>query len=79
MSFTACSCLAVWEVDGHTMRMRFWHRPLRAMLAAFTSSGFVVDEIVEPEPLAEMALSAPEVYQRLGRNAQFLVFSLTAC
>jgi SAM-dependent methyltransferase len=60
------------------MRMRFWHRPLRAMLAAFTSSGFVVDEIVEPEPLPEMAEAAPDTYQRLSRDAQFLVFSLIA-
>jgi SAM-dependent methyltransferase len=67
-----------WEVDGHTMRMRFWHRPLRAMLAAFTSSGFVVDRIVEPEPLPEMAEVAPDTYQRLSRDAQFLVFSLIA-
>jgi ubiquinone/menaquinone biosynthesis C-methylase UbiE len=67
-----------WQIDGHTMRMRFWHRPLRAMLAAFTSSGFAVDEIVEPDPRPEMADTAPDAYQRLSRNARYLFFSLTA-
>jgi SAM-dependent methyltransferase len=67
-----------WTIDGHTMRMRFWHRPLRAMLAAFTSSGFAVDEIVEPDPLPETADLAPDAYRLLTRSAQFLFFSLTA-
>jgi SAM-dependent methyltransferase len=67
-----------WQFDGRTMTMRFWHRPLRAMLAAFTSSGFTVDEIVEPDPRPEMAETAPDAYERLSRNAHFLFFSLTA-
>jgi hypothetical protein len=48
------------------------------MLAAFTSSGFAVDEIVEPDPRPEMAEVAPDVHERLSRDAQFLFFSLTA-
>ena len=67
-----------WQVDGGTMSMRFWHRPLRAMLAAFTSSGFSVDEIVEPDPRPEMAEAAPDAYERLCRKAHFLFFSLIA-
>lgn len=67
-----------WAEDGRTMRMRFWHRPLRAMLAAFTGSGFTVDDIVEPDPRPEMADEAPDAYRHLTRKAQFLFFSLTA-
>lgn len=67
-----------WPMDGRTMRMRFWHRPLRAMWAAFTSSGFAVDEIAEPDPRPELAEVAPDTYERLTRDAQFLFFSLTA-
>ena len=67
-----------WAVGDQTMRMRFWHRPLRAMLAAFTSSGFAVGDIVEPDPRPEMAEVAPDVYRQLSRDAQFLFFSLTA-
>lgn len=67
-----------WVQDGRTMTMRFWHRPLRAMLAAFAASGFAVDDIVEPDPQPELADAAPDVYRHLTRNAQFLFFSLTA-
>ena len=67
-----------WVRDGRTVTMRFWHRPLRAMLAAFADSGFAVDDIVEPDPLPAMAEVAPEAYRHLTRNAQFLFFSLRA-
>jgi SAM-dependent methyltransferase len=67
-----------WARDGRTMSMRFWHRPLRAMLAAFKATGFAVDDIVEPEPEPEMADDAPGAYHHLTRNAQFIFFSLTA-
>jgi SAM-dependent methyltransferase len=67
-----------WVQDGRTMSMRFWHRPLRAMLAAFTTAGFGVDEIVEPDPQPELADVAPDTYRHLTRNAQFLFFALTA-
>lgn len=67
-----------WVRGGRTMRMRFWHRPLRAMLAAFAASGFRVDDIQEPEPRPELADNAPDSYRRLTRDAQLLFFSLTA-
>jgi ubiquinone/menaquinone biosynthesis C-methylase UbiE len=67
-----------WIRDGKTMSMRFWHRPLRAMLSAFDTSGFTVEAITEPEPLPEMAVSAPDFYEHLSHKAQFLFFSLAA-
>jgi SAM-dependent methyltransferase len=67
-----------WVRGGRTMSMRFWHRPLRAMLTAFAASGFRVEDISEPDPLPEMANKAPGSYRRLTRNAQLLFFSLTA-
>jgi SAM-dependent methyltransferase len=67
-----------WQRDGQTMHMRFWHRPLRAMLSAFSVSGFAVNDIAEPDPQPEMASEAPDSYRHLTRSAQFLFFSLTA-
>lgn len=60
------------------MHMRFWHRPLRAMLSAFTASGFAVGHIAEPDPLPEMAGLYPDSYRHLSRNAQFVFSSPTA-
>lgn len=67
-----------WERDGQMMRMRFWHRPLRAMLSAFSAWGFAVDEIAEPDRCPEMASDSSDSYRHLTRNAQFLFFSMTA-
>jgi len=67
-----------WEREGRIMRVRFWHRPLGAMLAAFRDCGFALDDIAEPLPLPEMALSARDTYQELSRSPQFVIFSLTA-
>jgi SAM-dependent methyltransferase len=67
-----------WAREGRMMRMRFWHRPLRAMMAAFKAAGFAVDEIDEPDPLPELADQDPDDYRKLTRQAQFLFFALTA-
>jgi SAM-dependent methyltransferase len=66
-----------WVRGERTMRMRFWHRPLRAMFAAFDAAGFTVDTVDEPDPQPEMAESAPEAYRKLSVNSQFLFFALT--
>lgn len=67
-----------WVREGRTMTMRFWHRPLRAMFAAFAAAGFAVDTVAEPDPQPELAGEAPDSYRHLTRNAQFLFFALTA-
>jgi hypothetical protein len=61
------------------MRMRFWHRPLRAMLASFAARGFGLDEIREPEPSPAMGEVAPKAYRQLRRSTRFIFFGLTAC
>lgn len=65
-----------WQRGGRTMTMRFWHRPLRAMLAAIREAGFRVEEIAEPDPAPELATADPRAYTHLSRSAQFLFFSL---
>jgi SAM-dependent methyltransferase len=65
----------VWERDGRAMPMRFWHRPLRAMLAALRAAGFRVEEIAEPDPAPDLAATDPDAYAQLSRSAQFLFFS----
>jgi SAM-dependent methyltransferase len=67
-----------WPRGGRTMRMRFWHRPLRAMFAAFEQTGFAVSRFVEPDPDPAMAESSPRDFANLSRRAQFLLFELSS-
>jgi ubiquinone/menaquinone biosynthesis C-methylase UbiE len=65
-----------WERDGKRMSMRFWHRPLHAMVDAFTESRFLVEKIAEPRPLDSAAELSEAEFQRLNRQPHFLFFSL---
>lgn len=39
-----------WTMGGRTALMGIWHRPLHAMIEAFTGAGFRITVISEPEP-----------------------------
>ena len=39
-----------WTFGGQSVPMRFWHRPLPAMISAFTKAGFRIAAIDEPLP-----------------------------
>jgi SAM-dependent methyltransferase len=38
-----------WTLGGETARLRFWNRPLHAMTDAFTTAGFRITTISEPD------------------------------
>lgn len=58
-----------WEVTA-------WRMPLTQMTAEFTSAGFVVTDLVEPAPDAEMASSHPDTFDKLSREPAFIIFRL---
>ena len=47
-----------YTMDGQTVWLTFWHRPLHAMTDAFTAAGFRITAISEPPPAAD---TPPEV------------------
>lgn len=57
--------------------VRYWRRSLTAMCAEFREAGFLVDELVEPRPVAEMAERDPDTYALLEATPAFIVFRLT--
>ena len=60
-----------WTMRGQTARMSFWHRPLHAMTDAFTTAGFRITVISEPEP----APGARELFpDQLAAKPRFLCF-----
>jgi len=56
--------------------VRYWRLPLTATCAEFTKAGFLIEQLVEPRPVPEMAERFPEHYQKLNREPGFINFRL---
>lgn len=65
-------------MGGQTALMSFWHRPLHAMIAAFTAAGFRITVISEPEPDPAACELFPEAIAAKPRFLCFLFFVLQA-
>ena len=57
-------------------RVRYWRQPLTATCDEFADSGFVIERLVEPRPLPEMAERLPDDYAKLVREPGFVAFRL---
>lgn len=55
------------------VRVRFFHRPLHAILTPLLNAGFRIEAISEPEPDAELAARDPDA-DRLLRTKPFFLF-----
>lgn len=53
-----------------------WRMPLTAMTEQFRDAGFLIERIVEPRPLPEMAKSHPDVFNKLEHCPAFILFRL---
>jgi ubiquinone/menaquinone biosynthesis C-methylase UbiE len=68
-----------YVLDGQTVWLTFWHRPLHAMSDAFTAAGFRIATVSEPPPAADTPpeLLPPDLPE--GRSFMcFLFFVLEA-
>ncbi|MFC0542147.1 class I SAM-dependent methyltransferase [Kutzneria chonburiensis] len=62
-----------WTMGGHTVPLRFWDRPLHAMTDAFTSAGFHIRRVVEPDPVPEARDRFPDEFRNIAGRS-FLAF-----
>ncbi|MFD4880238.1 class I SAM-dependent methyltransferase [Streptomyces sp. NPDC058420] len=67
-----------WTMGGQTALMSMWHRPLHAMIEAFTGAGFRITVISEPEPDPAARELFPEAIAAKRRFLCFLFFVLQA-
>jgi SAM-dependent methyltransferase len=67
-----------WRRGGHTVEMRFWHRPLHAMVRALQDAGFAVERIDEPPPDAAVRDLDPAAWQSLTTEPRFIFFAARA-
>ena len=67
-----------WTMGDVVADVRFWHRPLRAMLGSIAAAGLDVVTIAEPDPDATLQADDPEAFRTLSTSPQFLLFELRA-
>ena len=68
-----------WTLSGHEYAVRFWRRPLQAILGALTDAGFAIDAVREPQPLPQCRERCPDVWEQLARRPEFLLVRGSRC
>lgn len=62
-----------WDGQGGPFPIKSYRRPLQAMLNPMIEAGFVLDRILEPQPIAEFQAADPEDYEKLMREPVFIL------
>ena len=66
----------VWDTGGKPFEVTFWRRPLRTMTQSITNAGFVIDQLLEPDPIPELSLYDHERDMLIRNSPTFLFFRL---
>jgi SAM-dependent methyltransferase len=61
-----------WRKGGRDFTVRFYHRPLGAIVSALADAGFAIERIHEPIPHRESFAAKPALYERMRRGPWFL-------
>ena len=72
--FASTSYSCTWMVNGQSAAMRFWRKPMHAMTDAFTTAGFRLAAISEPQPDPAAHELFPDDFHRLSTEPCFLFF-----
>ena len=66
------------EEDWHRgeWHVRYWREPLEGTCALFADAGFMIERLIEPRPIPEMAERFPDDYEKLMREPGFIAFRL---
>ncbi|MFS4092242.1 class I SAM-dependent methyltransferase [Streptomyces sp. AF1A] len=76
--FATTSYAFHWTFNGRSVPMRFWRRPLHAMVDAFTSAGYRLSAISEPQPDPAARELFPDGFHDLSTKPNFLFFVVEA-
>lgn len=72
--FATTSYTFQWTFNGQSAPMRFWRKPLHAMIDAFTAAGFRLAAISEPQPDPAARELFPDGFHDLSSKPCFLFF-----
>lgn len=74
--FATTSYTFDWRLNGQSTPMRLWRKPLHAMTDAFTTAGFRLAIVSEPQPDPAARELFPDGFHNLSSNPTFLFFVL---
>ncbi|GGW29549.1 class I SAM-dependent methyltransferase [Streptomyces griseoloalbus] len=72
--FATTSHAFEWTFGGQSVPMRLWRKPLHAMTDAFTTAGFRLSVIGEPQPDPAARKLFPDGFHDLSTRTTFLFF-----
>lgn len=72
--FATTSYTFDWTFNGQSVPMKFWRRPLHAMIDAFTTADFRLSLISEPQPDPAGRELSPDGFHHLSTTPNFLFF-----
>ncbi|MEV4116035.1 class I SAM-dependent methyltransferase [Nonomuraea sp. NPDC049695] len=72
--FQTTSFTDEWTFNGQSFPMTFWRRPLHAMTDAFTTAGFRLAVISEPQPDPAARELFPDDFEDFSNKLAFLCF-----
>lgn len=72
--FATTSYTFDWMLGGQSTPMRLWRKPLHAMIDAFTTAGFRLSVISEPQPDPAARELFPDGFHDLSTKPCFLFF-----
>ncbi|MDT0611044.1 class I SAM-dependent methyltransferase [Streptomyces lancefieldiae] len=72
--FATTSYTFDWKFNGQPCPMRFWRKPLHAMIDAFTTAGFRISAVSEPQPDPAARELFPDGFRDLSTKPCFLFF-----
>jgi SAM-dependent methyltransferase len=61
-----------WHKGGRDFEVRYYHRPLSAVVDALADGGFLVERIPEPQPDPAAFAGRPGLYERISAGPWFL-------
>jgi len=67
-----------WTIGSGEFEVTFWRRPLTAMTESLASAGFVIERLVEPEPVPALRARDSISHARIRTAPSFLFFRLRA-
>jgi SAM-dependent methyltransferase len=77
-----CRYLEIEQVEDYWKwigTIRYYRRPLSAMIDALTIAGFDVEQLMEPLPTDEFRRLKPKAYERLLKHPEFLLVRARPC